>query len=83
MGMDKEALRNTIGMLAESFKELCNFLEDEKLMDAETKDTFFALADRGVERSKWNWAKHELAYQVDFFCEKVRLLADACGIRKQ
>ena len=34
---------------------------------------------------KWlkdNWAEHELADQVDFFCEKVTLLADACGVTK-
>ena len=28
------------------------------------------------------WAEHELADQVDFFCEKVTLLADACGVTK-
>lgn len=83
MGMDKEALRNTIGMLAESFKELCNYLVDEKCISLETKIEFFAMIDRNVNKSKWNWAKHELADQVDFFCEKVRMVADPFDVVKK
>ena len=42
----------------------------------------FKMIDRNVARSKYNFAVHELADQVDFFCEKVTLLADACGVTK-
>ena len=37
---------------------------------------------RNVERAKLNWAPHEMVPQVDFFCEKVTLLVDACGVTK-
>ena len=40
------------------------------------------MIDRNVERAKLNWAPHEMVPQVDFFCEKVTLLADACGVTK-
>lgn len=83
MGVDETALRNTIEKLAESFKELCNFLVDEKCVSTGTRDEFFEMIDRNVKKSKWKWAKNELADQVDFFCEKIRLLADACNVRKQ
>ena len=83
MGVDETALRNTIEKLAESFKELCNFLVDEKCVSRGTRDEFFEMIDRNVRKSKLNWSKHELPDQVDFFCEKIRLLADACNVRKQ
>lgn len=79
MGVDETALRDTIEKLAESFKELCNFLVDEKCVSRGTRHDFFEMIDRNVRKSKLNWAKHELADQVDFFCEKIRLLADACS----
>ena len=67
---------------ADTFKDLCNYLVEEKCVTDEQRTEFFAMIDRAVERSKYNWAVHELADQVDFVCEKVVLLADACGVTK-
>ena len=82
MAQTQECLRNTIKHLAHTFKETTDYLVSEKYVTDEQRTEFFAMIDRNVERSKWNWAVHELADQVDFFCEKVTLLADACGVTK-
>ena len=68
--------------LAETFKDLCNYLVTEHCVSDEQRTEFFKMIDRNVERAKWNWAPHEMVPQVDFFCEKVTLLADACGVTK-
>lgn len=78
----KEYLRKIIKAEADTFKDLCNYLVDEGCVTDEQRAGMFAMVDRAVERSKWNWAVHELADQVDFICEKVVLLADACGVTK-
>ena len=78
----KEWLRDCIEQLAKTFKETTDFLVSEKCVTDEQRKEFFAMIDRNVERSKYNWAEHEMADQVDFFCEKVPLLADACGVTK-
>ena len=82
MAQTEECLRDTINKLAKTFKDTTNYLVSEKCVTDEQRMEFFAMIDRNVERSKWNWALHELADQVDFFCEKVVLLADACGVTK-
>ena len=74
--------RDCIVKLAVTFKDLCNYLVTEHCVSDEQRTEFFKMIDRNVERSKYNWAVHELADQVDFFCEKVVLLADACGVTK-
>ena len=78
----QDYLRDVIEKEAETFKELCNYLVEERCVTDEQRTEFFAMIDRAVERSKYNWAVHELADQVDFVCEKVVLLADACGVTK-
>ena len=78
----QDYLRDVIEKEAETFKELCNYLVEEKCVTDEQRTEFFAMIDRAVERSKYNWAVHELADQVDFVCSKVVLLADACGVTK-
>jgi hypothetical protein len=82
MAQTQDCLRNTIKHLAQTFKETTDYLVSEKCVTDEQRTEFFAMIDRNVERSKYNWAVHELADQVDFFCEKVTLLADACGVTK-
>ena len=82
MTKNKEWMRECISQLAKTFKDLCNYLVKEGCVTDEQREGFFDMIDRNVERSKWNWAEHELADQVDFFCEKVTLLADACGVTK-
>lgn len=82
MTKNKEWMRECISQLVKTFKDLCNYLVDEKCVTEEQRKEFFDMIDRNAERSKWNWAEHELADQVDFFCEKVTLLADACGVTK-
>ena len=82
MAQTQECLRNTIKYLAQTFKETTDYLVSEKCVTDEQRTEFFVMIDRNVERSKYNWAVHELADQVDFFCEKVTLLADACGVTK-
>ena len=71
-----------IKKLAETFKDLCNYLVTEHCVSDEQRTEFFKMIDRNVERAKLNWAPHEMVPQVDFFCEKVTLLADACGVTK-
>ena len=82
MAQTQDCLRDTIKHLAQTFKETTDYLVSEKCVTDEQRKEFFAMIDRNVERSKYNWAEHELADQVDFFCEKVTLLADACGVTK-
>ena len=82
MTKDAAYLRQVITMEANTFKDVCNYLVEEKCVTDEQRTEFFAMIDRAVDRSKWNWAVHELADQVDFICEKVVLLADACGVTK-
>ena len=82
MEQTQDCLRNTIKILAKTFKDTTDYLVSEKCVTDEQRKEFFAMIDRNVERSKYNWADHELADQVDFFCEKVTLLADACGVTK-
>ena len=78
----KEWLRDCIEQLAKTFKDMTDYLVSEKCVTDEQRKEFFTMIDRNVARSKYNWALHELADQVDFFCEKVTLLADACGVTK-
>ena len=82
LAQTQDCLRETISMLAKTFKDMTDYLVSEKCVNDEQRTEFFAMIDRNVERSKYNWAVHELADQVDFFCEKVTLLADACGVTK-
>lgn len=82
MSKTPDYLREAIKMLADTFKDICNYLVDEKCVTDEQRTEFFDMIDNNVERSKWNWGLHELADQVDFFCDKVVLLADVCGVTK-
>lgn len=82
MAQTQDCLRDTIKHLAQTFKETTDYLVSEKCVNDEQRTEFFKMIDRNVERSKYNWAVHELADQVDFFCEKVTLLADACGVTR-
>jgi hypothetical protein len=82
MTKSKEWMRDCIRQLAQTFKETTDYLVTEGCVTDEQRKEFFAMIDRNVDRAKWNWAEHELADQVDFFCEKVVLLADACGVTK-
>lgn len=82
MAQTQDCLRDTIKHLSHTFKETTDYLVSEKCVTDEQRTEFFKMIDRNVERSKYNWAVHELADQVDFFCEKVTMLADACGVTK-
>ena len=82
MAQTQDCLRDTIKHLAQTFKETTDYLVSEKCVNDEQRTEFFKMIDRNVERSKYNWAVHELADQVDFVCSKVVLLADACGVTK-
>lgn len=82
MSKTPDYLREAINLLAGTFKDITNYLVNEKCVTAEQRTGLFEMIDRNVEQSKYNWALHELADQVDFFCEKIRLLADACGVTK-
>ena len=75
-------LRGTITLLADTFKEITNYLVKEHCVTKLQREELFEMIDRNVERSKLNWALHEMADQVDFFCKKIRLLADTCGVTK-
>ena len=82
MAQTQDCLRETIGMLAKTFKDMTDYLVSEKCVSFDQRMELFKMIDRNVARSKYNLALHELADQVDFLCEKVVLLADACGVTK-
>ena len=82
MSKTPDYLREAINLLAGTFKDITNYLVNEKCVTDEQRTGLFEMIDRNVEQSKYNWALHELADQVDFFCEKIRLLADTCGVTK-
>ena len=82
MAQTQECLRETIEHLAKTFKDTTDYLVSEKCVSDEQRTELFKMIDRNVECSKYNWAVHELSDQLDFFCEKVTMLADACGVTK-
>lgn len=82
LAQTQEALRDTIKKEAEAFTELCDYLLKEKCITDEQRLSLLDTMDSAVERSRYNWAIHELADQVDFVCSKLVMLADACGVTK-
>jgi len=82
MSKDCDYLRNVIKIEADTFLDMTEYCLKEKCVTEEQATEFRSMMANIVDRSKWNWALHELADQVDFVCEKVRLLADAVGITK-
>ena len=83
MNRTKEYLRNVISELAASFKELADYCHKEGAIKDEWRDEFIQMADRWIEKAKWNWAEHELADQIDIICGKITLLADSAGVIRQ
>jgi len=75
-------LREAIKSLADTLKEIINYLVDEGCADDELRKELFEIIDKNVERSKWNWGLHELADQVDSFCEKLVVTADLFGVTR-
>lgn len=82
LAQTQEGLRLTIEILARTFKELVDYLVDEKVVNDEQRKKLFAMIDRNMKNSEQDWTKRELADLVDFFCEKVTMLADVCGVTK-
>ena len=82
LAQTQDCLRETISMLAKTFKDMTDYLVSEKCVSFEQRMELFKMIDRNVARSKYNFAVHELADQVDFLAEKVTMLADACGVTK-
>lgn len=80
---EKEYLRNVIGQLADSFKTLTEYCHDGGAIKKEWRDEFIAMADKWIERSKLNWARHELANQINLICDKITLLADSAGVVRE
>ena len=80
---NQEYLRNVIKELADSFKELSGYCHKEGAIKDEYNKEFIEMADRWIERSKWNWARHELADQIDMICGKIVMLADAVGVVRE
>ena len=80
---DAEYLRNAIKELATSFIELTEYCYEQGAVKEEWKNEFIAMANNWVERSKWNWAKHELMNQVELVCNKLTLLADSVGVERE
>lgn len=82
MAQTQDCLRETISILAKTFKAMTDYLVSEKCVSFEQRMELFKMIDSNVARSKYKWAVHELADQVDFFAEKVTMLVDACGVTK-
>ena len=79
---DADYLRNLISELAKTFKEVTEYCHDGGAVKTEWRDEFNAMADSWIERSKLNWARHELADQIDMICDKITFLADAVGVTR-
>ena len=82
LAQTQERLRLAIEYLARTFKELVDYLVDEKVVNDEQRKKLFAMIDRNMKNSEQDWTLRELADQVDFFCGKVTMLADVCGVTK-
>ena len=80
---ETDYLRNVIEQLADSFKKLTEYCYDGGAFILEWKNEFIAMADKWIERSKLNWAKHELANQIDVIFDKITLLADSVGVVRE
>ena len=83
MSKNKEYLRSVITSLADTFKELTDFCHKDGVVKDEYRDEFVEMANRWIERSKWNWAEHELVDQIDIICEKITMLADFTGVERK
>lgn len=83
MTKDKNYLRSVIQALSESFKELTDYCHKEGAIKDEYKTEFIQMADGWMERSKWNWAEHEMADQIDVICSKIIMFADAVGVTRR
>ena len=82
MSKDKDYLRETIKMLADSLKELADYLLQEDVIEEKTRNDIYINADDRVERSKCNWGLHELADQIDSLSFVLVTIADHCGVTK-
>lgn len=82
LSKDKDYLRKTISMLAESFKELCEYLESEKCLTNEQHTQLVLKIDDQLKISQMNWSLEELAEQVDTICRQLVMLADHCGVTR-
>ena len=82
MKKSQECLHNVIEMLSQTLKSICDYLMSEGCVTEEQRDGLMEMINRNVENSKYNLAVHELAVYVDFFCEKLVMLTDACGVVK-
>lgn len=80
---DKDYLQNAIKILADSFKQLTEYCYDGGAINKEWRDEFIDMADKWIERSKWNWARHELANQINIICDKITLLADSARVVRE
>jgi len=79
---DKDCLRSTISMLADSFNDMCEYLESEKCLTAEQHAQLEVKIAEQVKMSNMNWSLEELAEQVDTICRQLTMLADHCGVTK-
>lgn len=79
-----EYLFETIKILVQSWKELIDYLINEKCFTEERKEALYQLGDGCVFRSKSyiNVRKDFIIEEIDFISEKIRFLADWCGVTK-
>ena len=82
MSKNEDYLRDVIEKLADSFIDLCHFLLSEKCISETQHKELLNMMKEMADRSKYNWALHELADQVDAVSEKLTTLADACHVTK-
>jgi hypothetical protein len=82
LSKSEDYLRQTISMLAESFKELCDYLESEKcLTNYQHTQLAIMMADE-VKNSQADLSMIELSERVDTICRQLVMLADHCGVTK-
>ena len=79
---DSEYAKQAVTMIYDAFLNLCDYLHKEGCVNDEQLKGFTDMAEDKKEELKYNWGLHELANLLDLACDKLCLLADACGVQR-
>lgn len=82
MTKSKEYLVETIKILVQAWKEMVDYLTNEKCLTQNIKGELYELGDNCICRSEACLFEEFIADEIDFISEKIRFLADCCGVTK-
>lgn len=81
MKLSRESLIEHCIQLVQTFKVITDFLFQKELIDHNQRTMMYNMVVRNLRYT--NFYKQQLAENVDFFCEKVTMLADTCGVVRE